>query len=224
MDDDRFDTLTRTLTDFHSRRGALATLLGGTPGLFGLVARDETAAKRRHHARKPPCRKLKASCKPKGKMYQRCCDKINQLHCDIVAGSSNKRCCYDYQQVCSGAPGECCRDLTCGSVPALSGSRCCAKLGSTCFSDNDCCDAAPCIVAICGGSPPCVDSGQPCPDNCDLGALCSGCCDGTCNRSGACAPDGCAPYGMPCVESADCCDGIPCIGEIGEDNRFCRFP
>jgi hypothetical protein len=40
MDDTRFDTLTRALTTTRSRRGALAALLGGTLGLFGLSGMD----------------------------------------------------------------------------------------------------------------------------------------------------------------------------------------
>ena len=47
MDADRFDTLTRSLLAGRSRRGAVATLLGGSVGLLGL---DRIAAKK-----KKPC-------------------------------------------------------------------------------------------------------------------------------------------------------------------------
>jgi hypothetical protein len=48
MDANRFDTLTRSLTDVRSRRGALAVVLGGALGVLGL---DGLAAKRRKHAK-----------------------------------------------------------------------------------------------------------------------------------------------------------------------------
>src|SRR5215212_893718 len=53
MDADRFDTLARALTDARSRRGALASLLGGTLGLLTLT---ETAGRHKKHKkkRKPP--------------------------------------------------------------------------------------------------------------------------------------------------------------------------
>lgn len=44
MDGSRFDTLTRSLGDPRSRRGALASLVGGTLGLLGLT---ETTAKKK---------------------------------------------------------------------------------------------------------------------------------------------------------------------------------
>src|SRR5215213_1050363 len=52
MDADRFDALSRSLTTARSRRGALASLLGGTLGLVGLA---ETEAKKKC----PPCKKAK---------------------------------------------------------------------------------------------------------------------------------------------------------------------
>src|SRR5215207_1857345 len=52
MDADRFDALSRSLTDARSRRGALASLLGATLGLVGL---DRTEAKKTC----PPCKKRK---------------------------------------------------------------------------------------------------------------------------------------------------------------------
>jgi hypothetical protein len=195
MDPNHFDTLTRSLTHACSRRGALTTLLGGTLGLLSLAAPDETVADRRHHARKAPCRKLTARCSLKKKSKLRCCEKINQLHCDRV-GASGFHCCYDAQQVCSGAPGECCRDLTCGTVPALSGSRCCAKAGSRCTHQRDCCDGNFCFRDI-GGSgggvclnlSSCVDTGQVCPDGCDPAGSCAGCCEGYCDGNVKCSPD-----------------------------------
>ena len=45
MDPARFDTLTRSLIDLRSRRGALAALLGGTLGLLGWSDARDAAAK-----------------------------------------------------------------------------------------------------------------------------------------------------------------------------------
>jgi hypothetical protein len=46
MDADRFDSLTRALTEARSRRGALASLLDGTLALLGLA---DVTAKTDHH-------------------------------------------------------------------------------------------------------------------------------------------------------------------------------
>jgi hypothetical protein len=178
MDDPRFGGWTRRR--LHLAAGsAVASILG-------LVAHDESAADRLSHARKPGCRKLKARCRPKGKKL-RCCDKVNQLHCDHV-GTSGLHCCRDYQQVCSG-PGECCRNLTCGAVPALSGSRCCGGVGTACRTANDCCDAVGCIGGICNLAIFCADDGTACPSGCDLAGSCVGCCGGYCNGDGTCGPN-----------------------------------
>jgi len=184
MDGQRFDAWTRRR--FHLAAG------GVVASILGLVARDETAADRRHHARKPKCRKLKARCSPKGNKA-RCCDRINQLHCDRV-GSSGFHCCHDLQQICSG-PGECCRDLTCGSVPALPGSRCCANAGARCTHQRDCCDGNFCFSDFGGGGgvcvnlSSCVDTGQVCPDGCAPGGSCAGCCEGYCDGNVRCGPN-----------------------------------
>jgi uncharacterized protein YkwD len=50
MDDARADALTRALTPLRSRRGALASMLGGALGLLGLA---ETAAKKKKKGKKP---------------------------------------------------------------------------------------------------------------------------------------------------------------------------
>ncbi len=178
MDGPRFDGWTRRR--FHLAAGSFVA------SILGLVAHDESAADRRRHARKPSCRKLKARCKTKGTKY-RCCDKINRLSCDRV-GASGFRCCRDYQQVCSG-PGECCRNLACGTVPALSGSRCCGGFGTTCRTANDCCGAVDCIAGICNLPITCVANGLNCPGGCDLAGSCAGCCGGYCGGDGACAPN-----------------------------------
>lgn len=185
MDGPRFDAWTR-------RRFGLA-VGGAIASIIGLAAGD-TAANRQKHVRVARCKKLTQPCSTKkSPKYdsRRCCDKINRLHCDRGEFSSAFRCCYDYQQVCSGAPGECCRDLTCGSVPALSGSRCCAKPGSACRTGNDCCDGGGCAGGVCFNNdpiyiPPCVALGLDCPTGCTAGMDCLGCCTGVCAGNGTC--------------------------------------
>jgi hypothetical protein len=58
MDSDRFDTITRALTDTRSRRGALGAFLGGTLGLLGLA---DTAARKKGKGKKKK-NKLRAAC------------------------------------------------------------------------------------------------------------------------------------------------------------------
>src|SRR5215218_619126 len=59
MDADRFDTLSRSLSDARSRRTMMAALLGGTLSLVGLA---EAEAKKKCQ----PCKKLKhGKCKGK---------------------------------------------------------------------------------------------------------------------------------------------------------------
>ena len=184
MDGPRFDAWTR-------RRFGLAAG-AAIASILGPAAADDSVADRRRHVRVDRCRKLSARCSPKKGSKYRCCDKIHRLHCDrsgYFAGSFH--CCYDYQQVCSGAPGECCRDLTCGSVPALSGSRCCAKPGSACTNGNDCCAGGACAGGFCFNNdpiyiPPCVAFGLACPTGCTAGMDCLGCCTGVCAGNGTC--------------------------------------
>lgn len=189
MDGPRFDAWTR-------RRLGL-TAGGAIASVLGLATPKDTEADRRKHARNLPCRKLKARCSPKkGSKYDkaRCCDKINRLHCDRGPLSGSYRCCYDVQQVCSGDSTECCRDLRCGAISGLSGSRCCAGLGGACATSGNCCDSVPCEGGICNlpvtshlpPPSPCVASDQPCPGACFSNGECPGCCTGECASTGLC--------------------------------------
>jgi len=72
MDGSSFDTLTRSLRTARSRRGALATLLGGTLGLRGLAHPDNSAAGGTCKPACPECKQCqkgkhgkKGKCKPK---------------------------------------------------------------------------------------------------------------------------------------------------------------
>src|SRR4051812_800768 len=92
MDDFRFDALTKLLSDAPSRRGALATLLGGTLGLLGLSL---TEAKKKK--------------KGKGKK------KKKKPSPPIVPPPpvSPPPPCGVAQQACT--PGSCCAGRTCGN-------------------------------------------------------------------------------------------------------------
>jgi hypothetical protein len=52
MDADRFDSLSRSLTDTPSRRGALAALLGGSLGLLGMTETDAKKGKKKKKKKK----------------------------------------------------------------------------------------------------------------------------------------------------------------------------
>src|SRR5215216_3508874 len=105
LDADRFDALSRSLTDTRSRRGALAALLGSTLGLVGL---DRTEAKKQC----APCKKAKnGKCKknkpdgtacPGGRCQRGVCQPAGNPPADPCPGQ--KRCnggCIPTDQCCT---------------------------------------------------------------------------------------------------------------------------
>lgn len=192
----RFDNLIHSFTSKPSRRGLLAALGGGLLGTFPIALDIDIAFTKNNHKHNvagTSCRKLKQTCvresKKKKLAKRRCCDRVNTLHCDTVGFSRSPRCCYDFQQLCSGRTGECCCDLRCGSVTALSGLRCCAGPGGSCTTGNDCCDGLACTGGVCGNPPlppPCVAAEQTCPAGCTQAAPCPGCCSRSCNANLTC--------------------------------------
>lgn len=176
MEESRFDAWTR-------RRFGLATA-STVAAVLQLSVRDDAAAKRHRRDKVQRCRKVKQTCKRRGKFA--CCDRVRRLECDKVGFSQSSRCCYDYQTLCSGAGGECCRDLSCGTVPALSGRRCCAEAGAPCRTANDCCEGIPCNGGFCVADPLCLEAGAMCPNDCDQGGSCSACCSGDCDANRHC--------------------------------------
>jgi hypothetical protein len=178
----RFDSWTR-------RRFGLTTA-GAIASVLRLIERDRTTAKNNHKRKHGslPCRKLKQSCKRHGSsgVKRNCCDRVRRLECDKVGFSRRYYCCYDYQTICSGTAGECCRDLKCGTVPGLSGRRCCAEAGAACRSANDCCDGVTCSAGFCVTVPPCLAQGEMCPEECDQGGSCAACCSESCDANRHC--------------------------------------
>jgi hypothetical protein len=124
MDADRFDTLTRSLTEARSRRGAVAALLGGTLGLLGLA---ETAAKNK--------KKGKGK-KGKGKKNK----KKDEDNTNQNPGAPPDSCANSVKD-----GGE--SDVDCGGGTC---PRC--AIDKTCVSRNDCasgrCVGAKCAVCV----------------------------------------------------------------------------
>ena len=164
MDANHFDTLTRSLTDAHSRRGAVAALLGGTLGVLGLT--DTTAKKGKGKGRKK-----KRKDKGNGDTGQTpgatpppaptCGDGIkNGSETDVDCGGSCQPCANG--QGCARR-ADCAGDLVCsgGTCQACTAN---AQCGQGCF-----CNASVCLTSTsvalangCGSCPSdtvCVGTG-----------------------------------------------------------------
>jgi hypothetical protein len=105
MDSARFDRLTRSLTDAHSRRGALVGLLGGALGLLGARSRDADAHNPIKKCKKFDDKQKKKACIRKAKKHNAqhaaaalppaptCSDGIkNGSETGVDCGGSCKRC------------------------------------------------------------------------------------------------------------------------------------
>jgi hypothetical protein len=128
MDADHFDTLTRTV---GSRRGILATLLGGV-ALLGLS--DVANAKKRRHKNKKKCKikKIKVSCTDS-------CRFFNISNCRK----------FDVQCKC-GSGKTCLANKTCGlscdatdDCPAESGCTCSTSEPNVCLAPFTTCEDFP---------------------------------------------------------------------------------
>src|SRR5687768_15838555 len=118
MDADRFDALSRSLTDARSRRTALASLLGGTLGLVGLT---KTAAKKTC----PPCKKRK-----KGK-----CKKKKPDGSACAGGTCQRGVCQP-----TPGPGDPCPGQTLCDGVCISTDECCTR--ADCPAGSLCCNGA----------------------------------------------------------------------------------
>ncbi|HEY3235735.1 MAG TPA: hypothetical protein VGJ84_13545, partial [Polyangiaceae bacterium] len=106
-----------------------------------------------------------------------------------------------------------------------------AYVGKACASSADCCKL-PCVPNP-GGTPPyicgsaCVPEGGTCTTTADCCAplLCEiqpGSTNGTCKKplppppmdAGPPPPPPCAAYGQACMVDSDCCNGVPCMGNV----------
>ena len=146
MDQNRFDTLTRTITTVGSRRAALGTLLAGTLGLLDLA---ETSARKAC----PPCKKRKhGKCKANKKLNDEPCPdgKCQSGVCvrsDAPAPTEEPPTC---------PAGECSRNSPCGS-----GCVCLDIGGGTkrCLALGTCSGAGDCASGSCGSGCTCVNPG-----------------------------------------------------------------
>jgi hypothetical protein len=116
MDADRFDTLSRSLTDLRSRRTALASLLGGALGLVGLAEAD---AKKKC----PPCKKRK---------HDKCKKKLpDGIGCP--GGTCQNGSCI---AAAAAAAGDGCTPARiCGNGCCPDGQTCCSELCTDTISD-----------------------------------------------------------------------------------------
>jgi hypothetical protein len=110
---------------------------------------------------------------------------------------------------CSAPGGACVTRATCCSgrcEPTPVGRVCldyCARDGTTCASDLDCCSQS-CVAGVCAGYGVCTPLGVACAasSECCAGGVCA-------NVPGQCirATDECLCVGSACVTSKDCCTG-----------------
>ena len=136
MDGTRFDSLTRILTDSRSRRGALASLLGGTLGLVGLT---QTEARKKKPC--PPCKKRKhGKCKANLPNGSGCPGGTCQNGACVTACTRNcasKTCGTDG---CGGSCGSCIAPQTCGGGGTP--GQCGGGASATCTTSQDCRDTS----------------------------------------------------------------------------------
>src|SRR5215213_8927440 len=147
MDADRFDALSRSLTDALSRRAALASLLGSSLGLVGLA---ETEAKKPC----PPCKKRKnAKCKKNKPDGTTCAGgTCKSGRCVAVANPPGDPC--PGQTLCDGVcipTGQCCT-----RADWQAGKLCCSgdcsdtlfETGTLCLGADELCCSNYCRLSL----------------------------------------------------------------------------
>jgi hypothetical protein len=185
-----------------------------------------------------PAKRIGSACEPQGPPCR------NGSICSATGGKKRGKC------ICPAALARCgvgsqafCRDLgtdaancgACGTqcvsgVTTCQEGHCCTVDGAACPSGCGpgnsclgCCSRVCQLDGTCAAATACLENGVACPGGCGPRTACLGCCDGTCNSSGECAGWLCALYGQPCVESTDCCNGVPCLFTSGVNGLRCRY-
>jgi hypothetical protein len=206
MDSCRFDSLTRTLTTAHSRRGALTAALGGAVGIWGLVHPDEAAARKKKPC--PPCKKRKKD---------RCKPKAAGAPCTAFAGGvCQNGACVDVQ-------GD---EANCGALGTTCGSKQVCQAGS-CFPGSTCpattsamCLGSGAFTSSCNsavfGSDLCV-----CSRSAEGNVVCIALPPGGCADKMPCSSSTTCPPGQACVEVGSCC---PSTGGTPARTCFARCP
>jgi hypothetical protein len=215
MDAGRFDTLTRSLTDAHSRRRALSGLLAGALGL--LVVQSEEA-----QAHNP----LKACKKKSGDKKKKCVKKAkkhNAAHAatvppanPCVANCVGKTC---GSNGCGGVCGTCPTGDTCNGRHCVGFATCgighevCSATADAgcCVAGQNCCAPGTGENGCCGEDYDCLSPNATYPegrcdpicDDPDFPVPCTndfGCCPST---DPVCCPEWCCPSGTHCGDDLD---------------------
>jgi hypothetical protein len=156
MGQNRFDTLTRSLTVAGSRRRALAAALSGTLGLLGWKKTEDAVAHNASTACKTKSGQQKKKCLKRAKKH-------NATHA-VAAPPPPPTCAEQCPSTCSRCWGRK------GGGPPLCGDAAAPTCAETCTSDQDCVHTSLpyCITTntdrelgtttlICGGDGVCAD-------------------------------------------------------------------
>lgn len=239
MDAHRFDSLTRSLTDVRSRRGALSALLGGALGLLELA---DAAAKKKGKGKgkkkkkkkkfKPPCNHElnevlcgQECCNTITGTATKCCDGacIPTSSCCLPEGEFTDGQRYEQCGVCRNGflekDEQACLTIDPAGCNPCTGYQCIAgKEGEPCLEGGKpsacgICDGGLCHDKITGGAPR-----KSCGSICCLPGL-DKCCPGDthcCPATTTCCPgsliNGCCPSGTICCPNGTCGSppGVPC--------------
>jgi hypothetical protein len=144
MDSDRFDTLTRSLTNARSRRGTLASLLGGTLGLLGLA---DATAKRGNDVHGEGKKKKKKSCAKAGQ----------------ATSKKRKKCCPGLVKDASGS----CAAPRSGCIPTTCTPNACGSVPDGCGGTLGCGGCAGNSLCVGGACQPC----DVCPSGCTFSTV-----------------------------------------------------
>ena len=230
LDDARFDTLTRSLTELRSRR-RLAKLLGAIALGESLAGRipGEAAAKKRPD-RQYSCGRSGKVCSRKSKAHsakqcKRCCETFTVIEGRGRCCSPNGNPCETDQQCCLGS----CSVGVCQSTAIQLPSPPSLGLRTPCNTAVDCnsgvqvgdtCPNRPNQCALIQprkGPRTCEGSGVPvcCRPDCGVCSDDCECCGDLRCRNGNCAPPPCHQRGEACTDGEPCCAGAgACNGAI----------
>ena len=164
--------------------------------------------------------------------------------CPDEMGCYQGGCCHFEGQACEAANAAfgCCEGLVCDDgtcVPTagtcetdddcLDGWGCCDQVCYDLQTDNNHCGACDlvclpgtvCFEGACEATE-CVQTDEPCPENCVAGERCDQCCGGYCGGDSVCYP--CGP-GTACETSDECCEGLSCCEgtcvDLANDPLYC---
>jgi hypothetical protein len=174
-------------------------------------------------------------------MYCGACDNA----CPEEMGCYQGACCHFESQACEEADSlfGCCEGLTCQDglcAPTTAecedgndcpeGWGCCEDVCYDLFTDPNHCGecnvvcepGTTCVDRVCQPTEECVETDQPCPDDCLVGERCDQCCGGYCGGNEVCYP--CGP-GNTCETTEECCDGLTCCAgtcvDLANDPAHC---